>query len=127
MPALDPDAQAVSALLREAVKLVAAGHPAKAVIDARRAIEVADTVFGALNASNAAMKLITDIPPNDRTQEERFALLRHALFSLASPPAHGDPKAEQFTWSREAALVVISAVASLMAVRSDAGRTTGQP
>lgn len=127
MPTLDPDAQAASALLRDAVKLVTDGQPAKAVIDARRAIEVMDTAFGRLNANNAAMKAITEIPPNDRTQDERFALLRHALYSLASPPAHGDTKAEQFTWDREAALAVIAGVASFAAVRSDARRTTAQP
>ncbi|MEU8663018.1 hypothetical protein [Actinoplanes philippinensis] len=127
VPTLDPTAQVVSTLLRDAIKLVGEGQPAKAVIDARRAVEMLDTVFGDLNTSNNAMKAITDIAPNARTQDERFALLRHALFSLSSPPAHGDPKAEQFVWDREAALAVISAVASLAAVRSHASSATTQP
>ncbi|MET8150921.1 hypothetical protein ACIBSW_00875 [Actinoplanes sp. NPDC049668] len=127
VPLLDPSAHEVAKLLRDAVKLITDGQPAKAVVDARRAIEVADTVFGDLQANNAAMKAITDIAPNDRTQDQRFALLRHALFSLASPPAHGDAKANQFVWSREAAVAVISSVAALAAVRSDASSATKQP
>jgi hypothetical protein len=120
VPVLTPDAHAVGLLLRDAVKLVMDGQPGKAVIDARRAIETMDSVFGTLNAGQAAIKAIADIAPSDRTQEERFALLRHALFSLASPPAHGDPKAAAFTWNRETATAVVSAVAALGAVRSNA-------
>jgi hypothetical protein len=118
IPVFDANAHAVGVLLRDAIKLVSEGKAGKAVIDARRAIETMDRAFGDLDAGQAAMKAIVAIPPMDRTQEQRFALARHALFSLASPSAHADAHADTFTWDRETAVAVIAAVAALGAVRS---------
>jgi hypothetical protein len=118
VPVFDGDAHAVGVRLRDAIKLLGEGQAGKAVIDARRAIETMDRAFGELDAGQAAMKAIVDIPPVDRTQEQRFALARHALFSLASPSAHGDAHADTFTWDRETAVAVIAAVAALGAMRS---------
>jgi hypothetical protein len=125
VPVFDADAHAVGVLLRDAIKLVSEGQAAKAVIDARRAIETMDRAFGDLDSGQTAMKAIVDIPPVDRTQEQRFALVRHAMFSLASPSAHGDAHADTFTWDRDTAVAVIAAVAALGAVRSRA--KTRQP
>jgi hypothetical protein len=110
----------VGVLLRDAIKLVSEGQPGKAVIDARRAIETMDRVFGELDTRRADVRAIVDVDAADRTQEQRFALLRHALFSLSSPSAHGDAHADTFTWNRETAVAVIAAVTALGAVRSQA-------
>jgi hypothetical protein len=119
IPVFDADAHAVGVLLRDAIKLVSEGQAAKAVIDARRAIETMDRAFGDLDTRHAAIRTIVDIPPTERNQEQRFTLVRHALFSLASPSAHGDAHADTFTWNRETALAVIAAVAALGAARSE--------
>ena len=51
----------------------------------------------------------------DRTTlDQRLALLRHALYSLASAAPHGDPVAASVEWDREKALAVI-AVSALAA------------
>jgi hypothetical protein len=76
-----------------------------------------DRAFGELDTRRAAIKAIVDIPPEDRTQEQRLALVRHALYSLASPPAHGDANADTFTWNRVTAIAVIAAATALGAVR----------
>jgi hypothetical protein len=117
VPITDPDAYEVSRLLRDATRLIGNGEPAKAVIDARRAIEAMDAVFGDVDTRKSAIKAIADVDAEKRTEAQRLALLRHALFSLASPPAHGDEHAATFTGNRESGLAVVAAVAALAAVR----------
>jgi hypothetical protein len=119
VPVFEADAHAVGVLLRDAIRLVGDGQPGKAVVDARRAIETMDEVFGRPEKTRAPIKAIAEIEAESRTQGQRIALLRHALFSLASPPAHGDKHAGTFTWNRETALAVVAAVTALAAVRAD--------
>jgi hypothetical protein len=118
VPIMDPAAYEVGRLLRDAARLIGNGEPAKAVIDARRAIEKMDAVLGAGDTRKSTIKAIADIDAEQRTEAQRLALLRHALFSLASPPAHADERAATFTWNRETALAVVAAVAALAAVRA---------
>jgi hypothetical protein len=118
LPLLDNAAREVGNVLRDALEMIATGKPAKAVIDARRVIEILDDVFGDLKKSKAEIKAIADITADQRTQDQRFALLRHALYSVASPPAHGDRDALAFTWQRDNAMTVLAAVAALAVLRS---------
>jgi hypothetical protein len=58
---------------------------------------------------------IAAIKKEERTLDQRLAMLRHALHALASPAAHGDNIAAEIKWNREKALSVIAGVAALAA------------
>jgi len=94
--------------LREAIRKVNLGHYDDAVTWARKAVEATGGVWPAEDA-------ITKVKPSERPFNLRLALLRQALFSLASPAAHDDQVAATFKWDREKALAVIAAVSALAA------------
>jgi hypothetical protein len=82
-----------------------------AVTEARRAIDALTEIRPAWPTEND-VRLTKAV---DRTFDQRLAMLKHALFGLASPAAHGDEVAASFNWSRETALAVIAGVAALAA------------
>jgi len=52
---------------------------------------------------------------HDRTLEQRLAMLRHSLFSIACLDAHEDEVTVTVDWDREKALAVIAGVSALAA------------
>lgn len=108
---LDASAAArVGANLREAIRKVNDGEYGDAVVAARRAIDDMGTGW-------ASEKSVVSTARDKRSLDQRLSLLRNALFSLASPPAHGDPVAASIKWDRENAMTVIAGVAALAACR----------
>jgi hypothetical protein len=97
--------------LRDAIRKVNDGEYGDAVTAARKAIDDMGTSW-------TAEKSVVQTPKEQRTFDQRLALLRHALHALASPSAHGDPVATSITWDRERALAVIAGVAALAACKS---------
>jgi hypothetical protein len=77
---------------------------------ARRAIDDMSTAWA---TENSVVNTVRD----QRTLNQRLSLLRHALFSLASASAHGDPVAGSITWDRENAMAAIPGVAALAACK----------
>jgi hypothetical protein len=100
----------VGANLREAIRKVNDGEYGDAVVAARRAIDDMGTGWANENS-------VVSTARDKRSLDQRLSLLRHALFSLASPPAHGDPVAASIKWDRENAMTVIAGVAALAACR----------
>lgn len=100
----------VGANLREAIRKVNDGEYGDAVVAARRAIDD-------MGSGWASEKSVVSTARDKRSLEQRLSLLRHALFSLASPPAHGDPVAASIKWDRENAMTVIAGVAALAACK----------
>jgi hypothetical protein len=98
--------------LRTALRKVNAGDYDDAVIAARKAIEAFDASDIAWSEEKT---IVTTTRPQDRTGPERQKILRHALFSLASPAAHGDDDASAFHWDRASAMSVIAGVSALVA------------
>lgn len=49
-----------------------------------------------------------------RTQAQRWRTLIDDLYSLASGASHDDPVTEDFTWSRDDAVMIVAAVAGLL-------------
>ena len=108
---LDTSATAkVGMHLRDAIRKVNDGEYGDAVIAARRAIDD-------MGASWASERSVVQTPREQRTFDQRLALLRHALQKLASPSAHGDPVAVSISWDREKALAVIAGVSALAACK----------
>jgi hypothetical protein len=97
--------------LREAIRKVNDGEYQDAVMAARRAIDDMATAW-------ATEKSVVSTVREKRTLDQRLSLLRHALFSLASASAHGDPVAGSITWDRENAMAVIAGVAALAACKN---------
>jgi len=109
---LDASPQArVGSHLRNAIRKVNDGEFEDAVTAARRAVE-------SMSGNWESMRSIVDTPRDDRSLDQRLSLLRHALFSLASPSAHDDPVAASIQWDRETAMTVIAGVAALAATKS---------
>ena len=104
--------------LREAIRKVNTGEWGDAVTEARKAIDAMDGT-----PSWQAERQIAAIKKEERTLDQRLAMLRHALHALASPAAHGDHVAAEIKWDREKALAVIAGVAALVACNSH--QTTG--
>ena len=100
----------VGAHLREAIRKVNDGEYQDAVMAARRGMDDMDTAW-------STVKSVVSTARDDRTLDQRLSLLRHALFSLASASAHGDPVAGSITWDRENAMAVIAGVAALAACK----------
>ena len=96
--------------LRKALRKVNAGEYDDAVVSARKAIDALDG-----DTTWAAEKAVAATKPGDRTLVERRTMLRHALFSLASPAAHGDDRASEIQWDRAGAMAVIAGVSALVA------------
>lgn len=82
-----------------------------AVTEARRAIDALGETRPAWRRENA----VTRTKRDERTLDQRLAMLKHALFGLASPAEHGDSVAAAIKWDRETALAVIAGVAALAA------------
>lgn len=49
-----------------------------------------------------------------RTQAQRWRTFIDDLYSLASGASHDDPVTEDFTWSRDDAVMIVAAVAGLL-------------
>jgi hypothetical protein len=96
--------------LRDAIDKVNDGECGDAVTAARKAID-------AMGRDWLSEKSVVDTQKEDRTLEQRLAMLRHALHALASPSAHSDDVAESIRWDREKALAVIAGVSALVAVK----------
>lgn len=94
--------------LRDAIQKINDGDYEDAVTSARKAID-------ALAGEWPPEKSITAIEGRKRTYDQRRALLRHALYSLSSPAAHGDLQADAIKWDRPNALSVVAGVAALVA------------
>jgi len=109
---LGKDSAAVRAgdCLRRALRKVNAGEYDDAVVSARKAIEVLDG-----DSEWASEKAIVSTKPGERTLLQRRTMLRHALFYLASPAAHGDDNAREIQWDRAGAMAAIAGVAALVA------------
>lgn len=108
---LDSSAEArVGRHLRDAIAKVNDGQYGDAVIAARKAIESMGTGW-------TPEKSIVQTPKEDRSLEQRLAMLRHSLHALASPSAHSDDIAESIMWDREKALAVIAGVSALAACK----------
>jgi hypothetical protein len=97
--------------LREAIRKVNTGECGDAVTEARKAIDAMDGT----TPSWQPERQIVAINKEERTLDQRLAMLRHALHALASPAAHGDHVAAEIKWDRERALAVIAGVAALAA------------
>jgi hypothetical protein len=109
---LDASAAAkVGTHLRDAIRKVNEGEYEDAVTAARRAIDDMGTAW-------PSEKSVVQTPKEQRTLEQRLAMLRHSLHALASPSAHGDPVAGSIDWDREKALAVIAGVAALAACKN---------
>jgi hypothetical protein len=109
---LDASAAAhVGGHLREAIRKVNNSEYGDAVIEARKAIDAMD----GKQPDWESERHIAGIRKEERTLDQRLAMLRHALHGLASPAAHGDEAAAEIRWNRETALAVIAGVAALAA------------
>jgi hypothetical protein len=100
----------VGKYLREAIAKVNDGKCEDAVTAARKAID-------AMGITWTPETAVAKVRKEDRSLEQRLAMLRHALHSLASPSAHSDDIAESIRWDREKALAVIAGVSALAACR----------
>ncbi len=105
--------------LREAIRKVNNGEYGDAVTEARKAIDAMDS----RQPDWESERHIAVIKKDERTLDQRRAMLRHALHGLASPAAHGDDGAVGITWNRERALAVIAGVSALVA----SGAASGSP
>jgi len=108
------DASAASRVcshLREAIRKVNNGECGDAVTEARKAIDAMDGKQPGWDSE----RHVAGIRKDERTLDQRLAMLRHALHGLASPAAHGDEAAAEIRWNRETALAVIAGVAALAA------------
>jgi hypothetical protein len=109
---LDGSAAArVGSHLREAIRKVNNGEYGDAVTEARKAIHAMD----GKQPDWESERHIAGIKKDERTLDQRLAMLRHALHGLASPAAHGDATAVDIKWDREKALAVIASVSALAA------------
>ncbi|MEO6703712.1 MAG: hypothetical protein ABIP57_19755 [Jatrophihabitantaceae bacterium] len=95
--------------LREALRKVNAGEYEDAVVTARKALEAFDGFPSEKSVVSAAPEART------RSYQERSAMLRHALHSIASLAAHDEPGIQRISWTRENALSIIAAVAAFVA------------
>lgn len=110
VPLTDSAGGRVGKHLRDAILKVNQGEYGDAVMAARKAVEG----FG---KDWVAEKAIVDTPKDDRSLEQRLAMLRHSLHALASPSAHSDDVADSIHWDRENAMAVIAGVAALAACK----------
>ena len=101
--------------LREAIRKVNAGEYGDAAMEARKAIDA----LGSARSKWPSEKEVTSVERDLRTADQRLALLRHALYGVASPAVHGDAVAVGIEWDREQALAVIAGVAALAACGTD--------
>jgi hypothetical protein len=96
--------------LRDAVAKINDGEYADAVTAARRALD-------ALGRDWPSEKAVVNVHKDERSLQQRLAMLRHSLHALASPSAHSDEVAESIKWDREKALAVTAGVSALVACR----------
>ena len=97
--------------LRNAIAKVNDGEYEDAVSAARKAIyALGDGWASETSVMNVANR-------DDRTLEQRLAMLRHSLFSIACLAAHEDEVTVTVDWDREKALAVIAGVSALAACR----------
>lgn len=93
--------------IREAKGHITDGKYEEAVIKARAAL---DFVRTRVPHDEAAYK----VKPRERTQAQRWSVLVDDLYSLASGANHDDPVTDTFTWNRDDAVMIVSAVAGLL-------------
>jgi hypothetical protein len=103
--------QAVGTLLREALRKLNDREWGDAVTAARKAIEELDNLHGRW----PSLREIADTNRDDRTLDQRLALLRHGLHAIASLSLHVGDVAKSVRWDREKALAVIGGAAALAA------------
>ncbi|MCU1680185.1 MAG: hypothetical protein JWQ81_924 [Amycolatopsis sp.] len=97
--------------LRGAIRKINNGDYADAVTEARKALDVlTESMPGA-----PTERALLSVKALDRTYSQRFALLKSAVQSFASPSAHGDQLAKTFQWDRVTASAAVSAIAALVA------------
>jgi len=104
-------AHAVGTLLREALRKVTESQWGDAVVAARKAIYELDNLHGKW----PTLKQIAQVDRDDRTLDQRLALLREGLFSIASLYPHTGTVPTSVNWDREKALAVIAGVAAMAA------------
>ena len=104
-------AHAVGTLLREALRKVSDCEWGDAVVAARKAVYELDNLHGKW----PTLKQIAQVDRDDRTLDERLALLREGLFSIASLYPHTGAVPASVNWDREKALAVIAGVAAMAA------------
>ena len=90
--------------IREARGHITDGKYEEAVIKARAALGYVRTL---VPHDDVAYK----VKSRERTQAQRWSVLIDDLYSLASGANHDDPVTEHFTWSRDDAVMIVSAVA----------------
>jgi hypothetical protein len=98
-------------LLREALLKVPDRERPDAVTGARKAIQELDGLHGCW----PTLKEIADFKRDDRTLDQRLALLRHALHTIANLNPHTGAVATSVRWDPEKALAVIAGTAALAA------------
>ncbi|MCU1682920.1 MAG: hypothetical protein JWQ81_3659 [Amycolatopsis sp.] len=93
--------------IREAKGHITDGKYEEAVIKGRAAL---DYVREVVPADPSAQKTVAKV----RTQAQRWRVLIDDLYSLASGANHDDAVTEDFTWSRDDAVMIVSTVAGLL-------------
>lgn len=99
----------VGSHLRDAIRKVNNSEYGDAATAARRAVEAVDDIHGVWPSESSVARIRKD----ERTLDQRLAMLRHSLHALASPSAHDDKVAAAIRWDREKALAVIAGVSAL--------------
>jgi hypothetical protein len=97
--------------LRGAVRKITNGEPSDGIVEARKALDVIKDLYGKIPSEQA----IVSVDKEQRTLDQRLALLRHALHGLASPAAHGDASARAIRWDQTTALAAVAGIAALAA------------
>ena len=118
--------QAVGTLLREALCKLNDREWGDAVTAARKAVEELDNLHGRW----PTVRDIADTNRDDRTLDQRLALLRHGLHAIASLSPHTGDVAKSVKWDREKALAVICGAAALAAcpeARTPRSASTSSP
>ncbi|MET8786696.1 hypothetical protein [Streptomyces sp. NPDC004589] len=117
IPITDVEGRATAARrIREAKKAIDAGDFETAVSKARSALDAVREACNTKTVYGRASKK----SPNDRDQDERWAVLIQAAFSLFSGAPHDDAgTTEHFTWSRADAVAAVATAAGLLARLED--------
>ena len=112
--------------MREALRKVGEHEFGDAVVAARKAIYELDELHGKW----PDLKDVADVKRDDRSLDQRLAVLREGLFSIASLFPHIGTVPASVNWDREKALAVIAGVAALAAcaeARTPPSAGTTQP
>lgn len=108
-PADDQPRQAVADLLREAQRLLGGNEIDSAILHIRKALE-AIRLFSGWNWPSSSKDR------NDRTADERWAVIRGALEHQASGAMHDDGGTKGYVYSRAEAEALIGLTAALLSI-----------